>query len=147
MRTNEARKYHDTDDDQMLSFGHSTGPPYLLNIISIVKRYYAAAAAGEGTSACFMLYAPLAQKLEEEKRPGSGLAYLHGSKVCGQVAARLFKHHHNSFVGPAEVTGVRVLGNEGRALLGSKVRPAGFIRVRDERGEWKVDQLIGSTLP
>jgi hypothetical protein len=72
---------------------------------------------------------------------------LRGGKTCGAIASRQFKHVHRELAGAVGITGVRVSGSEGLALLGSRTMPASEIFVRREGGVWKIDALFGAALP
>jgi hypothetical protein len=61
----------------------------------------------------------------------------------------IFRHHpgQQSTVSPdVTVTGVRVGGERGYALISTKTRPSGEIRIEREHGAWRIGSLIGSPL-
>jgi hypothetical protein len=145
--TYDNNRYHDSDDSSILAYGHAAGAAKKRAIAAAVKRYYMAAAAGDGATACSMLVSSIARAAPEDYGQAPGPAYLRGAKTCAAVMSLLFKHDHSQLTGMIAVTGVRVEGNQARALLGSTTMPAGYISVERERGAWKIDALLGGALP
>jgi hypothetical protein len=140
------RGYYDSDDGVIRSFGRAANAAEKREITALVKRYYAAAAASDGAKACPLIYSTLEEAIPEDYGQPPGPAYARG-KTCAVVMSKFFAHAHSQLVGTFKVTGVRVEGREVRALLGSKTVPASFISVRRERGAWKIDELLGQSLP
>jgi hypothetical protein len=65
------------------------------------------------------------------------------------VMSKLFRQvpgQPSAVLGATEVTGVRVKGRKGYALLHSRAMPEGDISVERELGVWKVGALIGGAL-
>jgi hypothetical protein len=136
--------YYDGDDGEIRSFGRAASGDEVRAIASLVKRYYAAAAASDGAKACRLMRSP--ETIPEDYGQPPGPAYSRG-KTCAVVMSKTFAHSHSQLAGRLAVTGVRVEGNEARALLGSRTLPAGFILLRRERGAWKIYELLGRPLP
>jgi hypothetical protein len=143
----ENNRYHDKDDNSIVDSGHAASAADKQVVTALVKRYYATAAAGDGTMACSMIVSSLARATPEDYGQAPGPYYLRGAKTCAAVMSLLFKHFHGQLTGAIEVTGVRVEGNQARVLLGSTTMPAGYISVERERGAWKIDTLLGGPLP
>lgn len=66
---------------------------------------------------------------------------------CQTVVSLLFRHFHKRLNGRVQVTGVRINGNEAYAFVGSTTKPASFIIVKREGGDWKIGTLLGGPLP
>src|SRR6185312_6680543 len=63
---------YDSDNDAIPAFGQPAGPADRRAIIALVRRYYAAAAAGNGIKACAMLYTLTEESMVEEHHRGNG---------------------------------------------------------------------------
>jgi hypothetical protein len=149
-KKSEEGLYQDKDDNGIVDYGHLASATDDKAVTALVKRYYTAAVAGDGASACSMIIPSFARAVPEDYGRATGPTYLRGGKSCPAVMSLLFKHSHQQLAAGAttlEVTGVRVSGNQGFALLGSRVTPASDIPVQREAGAWKVDALIGNALP
>jgi hypothetical protein len=137
------RSYHDSDDKVILHFGHPANAADRRAITALVNRYYAAAAAEDGATACALSFSILAESLPEDFGHAPGPLFLRGANTCTAVLTRIFTHNHAQFVELFKMTGARVEGNEGRVLLGSTTKPASFNEVKRERGVWKIDRARG----
>jgi hypothetical protein len=118
-------------------------------ITALVKRYYAAAAADDGATACALIYSPLSESVAEDYGQAPGPASLQG-RTCQVVMSKFFRQvpgQPAAVLATTEVTGVRVKGRRGFALLRSKAVPEGDIPVERELGTWKIGTLIGDPLP
>jgi hypothetical protein len=138
--------YYDGDDSAISATGQAARPTEERAIAALVKRYYAAAAAGDGAKACRLIYSTLEEAIPEDYGQPPGPAYSRG-KTCAVVMSKTFAHSHSQLAGGFAVTGVRIEGKEARALLGSRTLPASFILLRRERGVWKINELLGQPLP
>jgi hypothetical protein len=141
--------YHDRDDMTILHFGRPAGPVDRWAILAFVRRYYAAAVAGDGAAACSMLPPGVANTVPKDYG-GEGTAgppYLRGAKTCPDVMRLLFEHARSELTGRFVLTGVRIDGDHAYALLGSTDRPAGYIGLERVGGAWRVAGLIGSAMP
>jgi hypothetical protein len=136
---------YDTDNDAVPEFGPPAGVADRRSILTLFGRYYAAAAAGDGASACSMLDALIAESLVEEHRRGKGPPSLQGD-TCAQVISKLFRQHHRELA--EDVTGgyrvllIQVRGNRGYVLVRfSAKRELRELRVlvRRAHGVWKMD--------
>ncbi len=133
-------------DDSIQTFGNEAGVAEKQAVTATVKRYYAAVAAGDGASACALLSPGLSKSIIQSLGHS---AVLRG-KGCAGILALLFKHgsaQSGASLADIEVTGVRIKGDRGFALLHSKTMPSGEISVDRENGAWKVGALIGGALP
>jgi hypothetical protein len=134
---------------RIVEYGHEASPADKQAITALVKRYYTAAAADDGATACSLIYSPLSESVAEDYGQAPGPAYLNG-KTCAVVMAKLFRRlpgQSPSVLAATEVTGVRVNGRKGYALLHSAAIPEGDIPVTRELGTWRVGTLIGGAVP
>lgn len=138
--------YHDSDDLVVIQYGRAASAAQARAITAVVKRYYATAAAGDGAAACSQLV-PSLVKATPVVYGQFGAFYLRGAKTCPGVTARLFKHFHGQLAHPVHVTSVRVQGDNGLALFGSRTMPASYMTLMREGGAWKITRILGSPLP
>jgi hypothetical protein len=143
----ENNLYHDADDGSVLKIGSPASAADRRAVTETVKRYYAAAASGDSARACSMIVASFAKSIPEVYGQATGPPYLRGLKTCPTLLARYFKHFSAQLANAFVVTGVRVQGNRGAALLGSKKMPASSILLNREHGVWKIEGLLGGQLP
>lgn len=139
--------YHDGDDGAVRYYGQAASAPDALAITALVKRYYAAAAAGDGEQACALTYYIEVERLPEQYGQPPGPLWLRGANTCQAVLSRVFKHFHNQLTVPVVVTGVRVDGDHADALVGFRTLPAGVVKARREGRAWKIDGLLAVALP
>jgi len=136
------------DDAPFLdAFGKEARPGDRRTIVELVKRYYTAAAAGDGARACDLLAPSVATGLSA-RQSSSGQAV---ANTCAAVVSRLFESQHQRLqtddVGTMVVVDARVKGNLGVAVLGFKTKPLSEILVKREAGAWKLDGLFDSVMP
>ncbi len=139
--------YHDSDDRQIVEFGHEAQAGDRRTIAQLVERYYAIAAARDGAAACALLPHPLAASAVEDFGSASAAspAYLRHASTCSAVLAGMFAHEHSQVLG-VHVTDVRVEGAEALALLGSDQAPASSIALSRVHGRWRLEAMIGKPL-
>jgi hypothetical protein len=133
------------DIDHISTYGREAGEPDRREIITLVSRYYAAAAADDGSKACSMIYSLIANSVAEDYGQPPGPPYLRG-KTCPIVMSKLFRHvpgQTPATLAATRVTGVRLLPRQGFAQLSSKAMPTGEIFVQRQGKAWKVGALIG----
>jgi hypothetical protein len=138
---------YDSDDNPILNYGHAAGAADARAITALVQRYYAAAAAQDGATACALTRTIVAETLPEDYGQPPGPVYLQGASTCPALLSIVFKHFHAKLTVPVEVTGVRVSGDRADALVDFKTLQAGVIKVRREHGAWKIDGLLAVALP
>lgn len=145
----------DSDDYRIRSFGHATSAANRRAIAALVKRYYTAAAAGDGARACSLIYSGLAKSsnlgemVEAVYPPAPSVPPLRGES-CARIMSLLFTEHRQALaadVATVEVTRVGVDGNRGLALLGFRTTPERQIAVLREHHTWKIDSLLDEELP
>lgn len=123
-------------------FGRPADAADRSEIAALVERYYAAAAAEQGTKACGMLFFALAESVAEEYGRAPGPLYLNGAETCQAVLSRLFAHFHAQLRRRPAVALVRVSGDRARALLRWRTLPAGYVEARREGATWKLESLL-----
>jgi hypothetical protein len=145
--------YRDSDDEPVLAYGHPATPAEAHLIGALVKRYYMAAAAGDGEGACALtspgLRAAVPDHYEEElgSNMPAGRPVPRDAHSCAAVLSALFERLHAELSASVAVTGVRVSGTYGYAFVGSPTLPASSIMVAREGGSWMVDSLLGQPVP
>jgi hypothetical protein len=137
------------DIDRPLNFGHAAGEPDRKMIATLVKRYYAAALAGDGAKACSMMYSTLAEATPEDYAVPGGPEYLQGAKTCQAVTSRLFRHFHAQLkveVPKLQVSRVLLKERQGMVLLSFAALPRREIPVNREEHAWKIAALLDGEL-
>jgi hypothetical protein len=140
----------DTNNNSVLDYGDAASTADEQAVTKLIKRYYAAAVAGNGSGACSMLISTLAEAVAEDYGHGSaGPRYLSSGTTCPSVMKLLFEHSHTALLAAVpslKVTRVRVMGHGGLAIIsfGAVERQAGVIR---EGHTWKVTALLDSEIP
>jgi len=115
-------------------------------IATAVKDFYAAKSAGDGARACALLArATREAMIDTLAQSGQG-----EGEGCGAVLASLLADQaprYRDRIAGVEVTGARVKGDRGLALIEIEAVPEEVIPVRREDGSWKVAALAGSEIP
>lgn len=145
----DADVYPGEPDNEDELFGRPAPPGEAREIAALVKRYYAAAAGGDGAAACRLVYSPTAESLPEEYP--SLVAASHTGSGCAAVLSRLFAQMHRQLHADSvalKVAAVRVHLNRGAVQLdlerGSRAR---YTVVRREGGAWKMLMLFDRERP
>lgn len=138
------------DDLEILDFGHAASIAQTRIITSLVKRYYAAAAADEGRVICRLLYSLYSEVIVENNGRPPGPPSLRG-KTCTVVLSKIYAQQHKQMaadVATLHVIGVRVEGKKALALLhfAGKEEPR-HIEIHKEFGTWKIDALLDAPMP
>lgn len=132
---------HDADSDAVLTFGHVASVTDRQAITTLIERYYVAAAEGDGTKACLMLYFLVEELVVEEHHRGKGLRSLRG-ETCSQIMSKIFSQLHSELVEDAlapKTAVVRVSSNRGVAVVRfGAIRELRLV-VQRESGGWKMD--------
>jgi hypothetical protein len=134
------------DDAGVLYYGKAADTTDRQISVGLVTRYFAAAAAENGTEACTMLIPFIAESVAEDYGHTSAL---HG-KSCSVVMSMLFKQHHALLAtkhATLKVIEVRVNGDKALAILEFPTIPE--VRQITERREgrtWKLQDLLDEIL-
>ena len=140
-------RFPDADDKAVFGYGHRAGSSDRRAIASVVKRYYAAAAASDGAEACSLLLSSFARSAVEAYGRSGGPSYLRGAKSCTALASMLFRHFHAELAEAIAVADVRVEGRDAQVVLSSRKMPAAHIFLALQDRSWKIQQLLGQPLP
>lgn len=138
-----------SEEDEVLDFGHPANPADRQAVTTLVKHYYAAAAAENGAAACSLVLPSVANTVPEDYGEGAGPRYLRGGKTCHEVLTRMFIHLHQRLASDdatMKVTHVRLKTRGGYAVLRFRSPPEREITVVHEGGTWKVSSLLDSKL-
>jgi hypothetical protein len=112
-------------------------------VASVVKRYYAALAAGNDATACTLLSSGMSRLIVQQLGQSPSLR----AKGCSGILSVLVSRQAAAAQATVEVIGVRIKKDRGFALLRSKQIPPAEIPVEREGGVWKLDAVGGSALP
>ncbi len=118
-------------------------------VAALVRRYYAAAAVDDGAKACALIYSIFKESIPEDYGQSPGPPGLRG-KTCATVMTKLFKQRHSrrvSDLAALRVTGVRVRGRKGFALLALSTPGKRYISLEREHGTWRIDALVDVAVP
>jgi hypothetical protein len=137
---------HGDDDGKFLNYGHAAYAAEARALTALVKRYYAAAAASDGTEACSMLYPFIAESVVEDYGHTPALR----GDACATVMSKLFAQQHKLLAGKSatlKMYAIRVDGARALTVLSFAVLPE--VRIITERREgntWKVLNLLDSII-
>lgn len=147
---NPTNSYYDSDDNSVRFYGHAVSDPERHVISALVERYYAAAAAENGATACTMISAPIVDSIPETLGGPAGPPYLQGNKTCAKIVSRLFAQNHeqlSTYDALLHVDGVRRSGDRVLVIMRFRGHPARQIAAVDEHGSWKIQALLDDELP
>jgi hypothetical protein len=141
-----ARTYYDRDDADVVYFGREVAAAERQAISALVTRYHAAAAHHDGATACRLLHPVLAEVVSEEYvEPRAH------RKTCASVLSAYFKRIHGEIqVEDAAVVigSIRVGEGRGVVMLGYPgVKPRRDMPIKLDKGVWKVNDVLDTTLP
>jgi hypothetical protein len=136
-----ASKAGQDDGPLLASYGGRPSRTEAHAIAMLVKRYYAASAAGDGTSACGLLSAEIAKGLE------SNLSHPEHSSCAVAISPLLAQQHQLlTLEDPATmaIVGIHLRGNLALVALRFKRSFESSILAVREAGAWKIDAFSGS---
>jgi hypothetical protein len=143
-----ATGFYDGDDSSVIDFGQPASPADRQVVTALVRRYYAAAVAENGSGMCELLYKYLAEVvLPEDYGTHEGPTFAHGLTTCRAILTASSKHLHSTYLAGVKVVQVRVKGDEAMIILGSPVAPASYTSAKLEDGVWKLDHTFSTSLP
>ncbi len=145
--TPESYDFPDRDDRATFAYGHTASAAEARAIASVVRAYYAAAAAGNGAAGCKVLLAGFAGSLAEAYAEVSGPPYLRGARTCAAVMSALFRHFRPELEEAITVVEVRVADGRAQVIVGSRRMRASSISLVRSDGAWRVNEIIGQALP
>jgi hypothetical protein len=140
--------HYDSDDVGILYFGGSASTTDRLAVEKLVRDYFAALNTEDGPKACSLTFSLFAEAIPEDYGQPPGSPSTRG-KTCPVVMSKLLKQRHNQHIDMTKfhVTGVRVRQNQGLAQLSTGTRVESGLRVRRERGTWKIAGLTETGIP
>jgi hypothetical protein len=142
---NDSDGYGEALDDEKMAFGHPASSADARAVTALVKRYYAAGAAGDGAAACHLIYSTLAESVPEDYGRPPGPPSLRGT-TCAVVISKMFKPLQRRLSvesATLKVAAVRVSFNLGSVQLGfAGHKPDRYVLVHRELGRWKMDLLV-----
>jgi hypothetical protein len=146
----DSDNYSDEPDNEHKLFGHPAAVADARAARSLVRRYYATVASGDGSAACALLYSALAEAIPQDYGRPPGPPNLRG-KTCAVVMSKLLQPRRGRLSRDSAtltVGAVRVDLNLGSVQLGfGGSRPNRYILLHRERGVWKVDLLFDTGQP
>jgi hypothetical protein len=139
---------YDGDDREIRDYGHAASATDRRAVTALVDRYYGAAAAGDGVTACSLIDASLASALVESNGQLPRASQSAG-QACAAYMSKTFEHllgRSAADLAAVEVVGVRVKGSEGLALLRLRTSQVRDIPVSRRGGAWKIEAFFDSGL-
>lgn len=144
----QSKTFFDSDDAAFRAAGQPARASERRAVETLVERYYQAARASDGRSACAMLFTIYADAVPEDF--GRGSPTFSRGKSCATVMTKLFRHAQpqlSTLFQLGRVVEVRVEGNQGRAIIGGTSMPASYVALHRERGAWRIDDLFPRRMP
>jgi hypothetical protein len=142
---NRAASHYDSDEHSYVVFGHPANAGDRMAIENMLRSYYDAAAADNGTRACLLIDSLEAESIADRSSTRSGSTL----KACAAVATETFAQHRRELVAKRErlsFLALRVEGEIGLALLGFGPGSEGYLLLHRE-GVWKTAELENSVFP
>jgi hypothetical protein len=137
---------HNDDDSGVLYYGRAADAADRNASIALVRRYFAAAAAEDGATACSLLVPFIAESVVEDDGRSPGLR----GGTCAAVMSKLFRRRHRLLAlknDTLRVLEVRVAGGKALAVLDFPSIPE--VRQLVERrvgGRWRLLVLLDGIL-
>jgi hypothetical protein len=134
---------YDVDDTSIVTEGRRAAVAERRSIVALVKRYYIAAAAGDGAEGCALVYGySLVAETTAEIRGEQWSSPHLDRKRCAAVLSHLYRQRHAVLAAHAEafhVTDVRVTGQTyGVVILRFGPGREHLMYVRRMDGIWKI---------
>jgi hypothetical protein len=142
----------DRDDAAIRDYGHAASASDRRAAITLVRRYYRAAAAGDVATVCALTDRALADggrlidTVSEDYAPPPGRPSLRG-KGCPAVVAAVTRERRDELAGDIEtlvLTEMRVRSRHALAIIGLRTSGERVVELQREGGRWKVDALFDS---
>jgi hypothetical protein len=151
MSASDARpQRHSAFETLVLHFGHRARPAQWNAVAGLVRHYYAAAAAEDGSTACTLIDRPVATSVPQDYAQAAGYEPSTPGLTCARVMSGLFARSHAKLTAESSsmrIPQIRLKTKGGYALLSfattSEPREMTIVR---ERGEWKVSSLFDTGL-
>jgi hypothetical protein len=141
------RSYYDSDDWEVLGYGHPATGEERRSIAALVRRYHDLAARHDGPGACRLLNRPLSEVVTETY----GGPRFRGPRTCAAVLSVYFEQNRRGVAtedAKLTIGQARVEGNQGFVMLGSAgVKPKRAMPVKRDGGAWKINDVLDTPLP
>jgi hypothetical protein len=143
---------YDSDDSDLLAFGRRANTVETRAVDALVRRYLAAAAAGDGARACSMVFPGIAKTVASVLGGEGEPPYSHG-KTCAEVVSNIFDFYRaqlkleNRVLGVSEVL---VRGDQGIAVLTPRERsslPLRIFHLRRDGSAWTINGVLDQEQP
>jgi hypothetical protein len=135
----------DTDKDAIATYGPAADPTERQAIVSVIRRYYAAAAADDGAEVCSLTYSLFAESLVEAHSRGRGAPALRGDS-CAQVAAKLLAGRHSEIardLAALRVTVIQLRERQGWAVARFGIANERIVQLQHlPDGAWAMNVLL-----
>lgn len=134
------------NSDSIETYGTEADAASEAAIAAAVTSFFAANAAGHDAEACRLLSSAARRQVSLTLGRSPELK----GRGCRAILSRLFKLQRPQYragIKKIKVTGARVQGDRGFALLEAKAVPADAMPVQREDGAWKVAAVTSSQLP
>jgi len=146
----KGESYYDADDYSPLHYGYPARAAEKKAIVSLLLRYYSAAAAGDGVRGCLLIYgyALVGETAPEFARRRKAPTLT--AKSCAVVMTRLFRRRRHELVGDLRdfrVSRIGVYGRNGTVILRFGRKFPHALDIRKRRGNWRVGLLFDHRLP
>jgi hypothetical protein len=137
---------HSNDDEAVIDYGHAASPADEQAIATLVKRYYAATSATNGTAICSLIYNVVAETIPEDYEASAEAK----GATCAEVMAKVFARRHRQVVRELRdlrVTRVRVEGVKAIAMVYVRKHPNQYFLVHRQGPAWKMQTMFTTGLP
>lgn len=140
-----SRNYYDRDDSEIWLYPRRLTSPHAYAIAKLVRRYLEVALAGDGATACSLLYSLVAESIEDTNGRPPGRSPYQEVEPCSAIVTRLFKQNHAQLAAEMrtlQVSGVYTNGRRGIVLLHVDNMPPHAITIHREFGTWKISDIL-----
>lgn len=146
--TADSYKLPDEDDKATFAYGHRPTAHDQGEIVATVKRFYTAAQAGDGATACKMFtLTRIRSVVSDYGRSLAGPTYLRGATTCAGLLVRLFAHGKYEYSGQVTILRIGVSNGVAQVIIGSKTMRASTVYLELGRAGWRVENLSAQPLP
>jgi len=146
----DSDSYHGERDVDGVPFPQMAGSRDEGAASALVRRYYAAAAEGDGAVACALLALPLAESVAEDYGPKAGTEAASGESCTSAVTAIFgtMRGQLRRDSADLRIAEVRVQGGAASVRMTFGRRPPSYYEYLErERGVWKLGDVVASNQP
>lgn len=142
-----SHRFPDADDTTAFGYGEAADTRDSRALASIVRHYYAAAHANEGSIACSLMQPAFARGIPATYGPGVGMSHVRRGETCQSVMTGFFRRLHHQIPARITVVAARVEGQNAQVIIASRSAPASEIALLRYGASWTVAQILGVPLP